>query len=183
MSYKKITLKHNPSTEVFEYFKNRIINDFNAESIEDIKYFDFIINHLKLTLHQEHYLGISIFPTMLEKATLEENNATEYYAMKLLCSENLYANFVTLKDGSKIRIDILLDNILIARSNKGKFNFKPSQINNISFELCDICEDSFDEYWENDKFFICKNCFNEFIQDENYFDKLLKMKREEILEF
>ena len=188
MSYKNINLSTDSDSHKFEYYKHRIINEFRAEIINEIQnvdfiYFDFKIKDAFLTLHSEIFTGISIFPTKLENATKNENNSTEYFALKLICSENPYANFITLKDCAKIRIDILLDDILIARSDTSKFELKHYNSENINLELCDICDGSFYEYWESEKHFICKNCYDEFIEDENYFEKLRQMKREEILEF
>ena len=188
MSYREINLSNKTDKKLFEYFRKRIINEFRAEIINEIQnleshYSDFKINENYLTLHSEIFTGISIFPTKLENATESENNSTEYYALKLICSENPYANFVTLKDGAKIRIDILLDNILLARADKGKFELKNRNSTNLNFEVCDICEGSFDEYWKTEENCVCKNCFTEFIEDEKYFEKLRKMNREEIIEF
>ena len=188
MSYREINLANKTDKKLFEYFRKRIINEFRAEIINEIQnlessYSDFKINENYLTLHSEIFTGISIFPTKLENATESENNSTEYYALKLICSENPYANFVTLKDGTKIRIDILLDNILLVRAEKGKFELKTRNSTNLNFEFCDICEGNFDEYWETEENYVCKNCFAEFIEDEKYFEKLRKMNREEIIEF
>ncbi len=188
MPYKEVNLTGNTDDKSFEEFKERIINVFKAESINDIqmpyfRYFDFKIQNDKLTLHKENFCGISIFPTNLENATKSENDSVEYYALKLLCSDNLYANFVTLQDGAKMRIDILLDNILNVRSDKGKFEFINRNSKNIKYELCNICDGSFDEYWESEDNYVCINCFKEFINDYKYFEKLRNMNREEILDF
>ena len=43
------------------------------------------------------------------------------------------------------KLDILLDNILLVRAEKGKFELKTRNSTNLNFELFDICEGNFDE--------------------------------------
>ena len=192
MPYQKVNLIDKPDKNLFEYFKNRIINDFKAEIINEIQnadftYFDFKIKEDFLTLHSETFTGISIFPTNLEIATKSENDSTEYYALKLICSENSYANFVTLQDGAKMEISYLLENILDARSDKGKYNLiEKNKAENIYLEHCDICNgkiENDEKNWQSERIILCEYCYNEYIINDDYFEKLRNMKREEILEF
>ncbi|OJV45717.1 MAG: hypothetical protein BGO40_07200 [Chryseobacterium sp. 39-10] len=192
MLYRKVVLTTKIENNLFEYFQKRIINEFRAETINEIKtndfmYFDFNIKEDYLTLHSEIFTGISIFPTKLENSTKNENDSTEYYALKLICSENPYANFVTLQDGAKMGITYLLENILDARTDKGKYHFKElSTKENFSYTHCDICNGDIrtdEKNWISERIVLCVYCYKEYVIKDDYFDKLRNMKREEILEF
>ncbi len=192
MPYQEVNLINKPDKNLFEYFKNRIINDLKAEIINEIQnvdftYFDFKIKEDFLTLHSETFTGILLFPTNLEKATKSENDSTEYYALKLICSENSYANFVTLQDGAKMEVCFLLENVLDARSDKGKYKLiEKNKTENIYLEHCDICNgkiENDEKNWQSERIILCEYCYNEYIINDDYFEKLRNMKREQILEF
>ena len=60
-------LSDDPDGQLFERMANLIAKEFNGRWVEkldglDQRYWDVEIGGLKLTLHSEHYLGISLFP-------------------------------------------------------------------------------------------------------------------------
>lgn len=66
-------LSEKPDWDLFNRIADLITKEFNAKWVEkadglDQRYWDFEIENVRLTLHLEHYLGISLFPAKDDKA-------------------------------------------------------------------------------------------------------------------
>ena len=71
-------LSESSDVKLFVAFANAIANEFDISWIRKLKgldqrYWDFKLNNCDLTLHLEHYLGISLFPTSKTNAMNIEN--------------------------------------------------------------------------------------------------------------
>jgi hypothetical protein len=76
--YTEILISSEIDNIVFEKIGNRIIKEFKAEIISKLcdlnsTYYDFKINSNLITLHKQVFVGISIFPTDLNNASIECN--------------------------------------------------------------------------------------------------------------
>ncbi len=77
--YTEILISSEITNIVFEKIENRIIKEFRAEIIRklydlDSTYYDFKISSNLITLHKQVFVGISIFPTDLNNASIECND-------------------------------------------------------------------------------------------------------------
>lgn len=75
--YPEITLSQKVNEDIFLELSNRVKSEFGGKLINEVAdidsaYKDFDVNGKKLTLHQQVFIGIVIFPTLLEEAKKEE---------------------------------------------------------------------------------------------------------------
>ncbi len=81
-NYNEILILPENDSTLFEKLENRIITKFKGEIISkisdlDSSYYDFIINSNLITLHKQVFVGISIFPTDLNNASIECNSVVK----------------------------------------------------------------------------------------------------------
>lgn len=89
-----------PDSTLFKLFAERLESVFNAVLINrleniDTMYYDFKIKEYTLTLHLQCFVGISLFPKALNKATKEENALTAvigYQLKRLIFSSDASTN-------------------------------------------------------------------------------------------
>ena len=66
-----------------------------------------------------------------------------------------------------MEISYLLENILDARSDKGKYNLiEKNKAENIYLEHCDICNgkiENDEKNWQSERIILCEYCYNEYI--------------------
>ncbi len=72
-SYKEILISEQIDNSIFDVFVKVIIQEFKADLVhqvknQDVRYYDFLIGEEEITLHMETFVGITLFPTKLEKA-------------------------------------------------------------------------------------------------------------------
>lgn len=80
--YTEIILFDEPNSNLLAEIATRLVSEFGATSIEiiydlDSLYWDFEIDSEVVTLHQEVFMGISIFPKDLADATAKANQIVE----------------------------------------------------------------------------------------------------------
>ena len=90
--YSEIIISEQPDSALFQSLADRLVSDFEAKIIEKINdfdsaYWDFEINSEIITLHQQTFIGISIFPKDLDKASITANQLAETIGFKLKYSD------------------------------------------------------------------------------------------------
>lgn len=80
--YSEIILSKHPSDELLIEIAKRLISEFGAESIGkfadiDSLFWDFKIDSEIIILHQQTFIGITIFPKELVNATIKANRIVE----------------------------------------------------------------------------------------------------------
>ncbi len=107
-------------------FISRIETEFEGKQIErlqnmDSVYIDFLIEEQKLTLHQETFSGLSIFPTNQERITERTKNLAQSIGYRLRFSEPFTETWVTMPEGQESEIGYLIEYIIEARTDKKDF--------------------------------------------------------------
>ncbi len=87
-SYSEIILTEQPDSSLFIRLADGIVSEYKASIIEklnglDSVYWDFLVESEIITLHQQTFIGITIFPRDLEKSTAEANRLAEKIAAML----------------------------------------------------------------------------------------------------
>ena len=77
-NYSETLLSDISNTSLFDKISKKIELEFDAKISSDLRgldstYIDFLVGNCKITLHQEHFIGIIIHPTELDNASKEEN--------------------------------------------------------------------------------------------------------------
>jgi len=80
--YTEILISSESNNTLFEKLENRIITLFKGEIINkvsdlDSTYYDFKMSSNLITLHKQVFVGISIFPTDLNNASIECNSVVK----------------------------------------------------------------------------------------------------------
>ena len=185
-SYSEILITEQPDSSLFQRLADRIVSEFKAKIIEKINdfdsaYWDFEVNSEIITLHQQTFIGISVFPKDLDKASIAANQLAEKIAFKLKYSDRNYDNWVILKYGAEIEVQYLLENIIEARLEKGKYikkKFSDSKHVEYGHEHCEICQLTIsgeDVAYFGEVHSVCTDCYDEYIVTEDYLNRLEKM--------
>ena len=87
-SYKEILISEHTDEDIFDVFVKIFIKEFEALLVhqvknQDVRYFDFLINEKEITLHMETFVGITLFPTKLEKADEETQKTVDIIGLNL----------------------------------------------------------------------------------------------------
>ena len=96
-SYKEILISEHTDDDIFDVFVKVIIQEFKAVLVhliknQDVRYYDFLINEKEITLHMETFVGITLFPTKLEKANEETQKTVDIIGLNL---KLLYINHLS----------------------------------------------------------------------------------------
>lgn len=86
--YSEIILSEQPDNERLDEIAKKLISEFGAKSIGrvydlDSLYWDFKIDSEIITLHQQTFIGITIFPRELVNATAKANQIVERIGLLL----------------------------------------------------------------------------------------------------
>ncbi len=86
--YKEVLICEYPDDALFDIFLHRIIKDFKGHLLhkvqnQDVRYYDFLINQIQITLHMETFVGITVFPTELNQSNHETQNTITTIGMNL----------------------------------------------------------------------------------------------------
>jgi hypothetical protein len=187
-SYSEIIITEQPDSSLFKRLADRIVSEFKAKLIEKINdldstYWDFQVKSEIITLHQQTFVGISTFPKDLDKASIVANQLAEKIAFKLKYSDINYDTWVVLKYGAEIEIQYLLENIIEARLEKGKYiqkQFSDSKYATYGHEHCEICQLTIsgeDIAYFGEIHSVCVDCFNEYIETDDYLNRLEKLHK------
>lgn len=87
-SYAEIILTEQSDSSLFIRLADRIVSEYKATIIKKLNgldevYWDFLVESEIITLHQQTYIGISIFPKDLERSTAKANRLAEKIAATL----------------------------------------------------------------------------------------------------
>lgn len=186
--YSEVRITEQPDNSLFIRLADRIVSEFKAKIIEKINdldstYWDFQVKSEIITLHQQTFIGISVFPKDLDKASTVANELAVKIAFKLKYSDRSYENWVVLKYGAEIEIQYLLQNIIEARIEKGKYihkKFSDSKSVAYGHEHCEICQITIsgeDIAYFGEVHTVCVDCFNEYIETDDYLIRLDKMDK------
>lgn len=187
-SYSEILIAEQPDSSLFQRLADRIVSEFKAKIIERINdldsvYWDFQIKSEIITLHQKTFIGISIFPKDLDNASIAANELAEKVAFKLKYSDSNFDSWVVLKYGAEIDIQYLLENIIEARLEKGKYihkKFSDSKHVAYGHEHCEICQLTIsgeDIAYFGEIHSVCVDCFDEYIVTDDYVKRLDRMEK------
>ncbi|MBP6091218.1 MAG: hypothetical protein KA521_08190 [Crocinitomicaceae bacterium] len=187
-SYSEIIIKEQPDNSLFKRLADRIVFEFKAKIIEKINdldsaYWDFQVKSEIITLHQQTYIGISVYPKDLDKASIAANQLAEKIAFKLKYSDSNYDNWIVLKYGAQIEIQYLLENIIEARLEKGKYiqkQFSDTKYATYGHEHCEICQVTIsgeDVAYFGETHSVCVDCFDEYIETDDYINRLEKLDK------
>jgi hypothetical protein len=85
----EIRISENANWALFEKFAQTIASEFEAKITEridglDERYWDFRIGEIALTLHLQHYLGISLFPAISHKNNASAKALADNIAKRLI---------------------------------------------------------------------------------------------------
>lgn len=186
--YSEILISEQPDSSFFRKLANRIISEFKAKVIDKISdldstYWNFQVKSEIITLHQQTFIGISVFPKDLDKALIEANKLAEKIAFALKYSGVNYDSWVALKYDAEIEIQYLLENITEARLEKGKYirrKFSGSKYAIYGHEHCEICQlmiSDEDVAYFGEIHSVCVDCFDEYIVVDDYLNKLEKVEK------
>jgi hypothetical protein len=84
----EVEIDNNCDYQKFEEAANVLKKEFGAKFIEklnhlDNAYWDFMYNDCELTLHFNHFLGISLFPKTFGESTANDNDCAKEIGMLL----------------------------------------------------------------------------------------------------
>jgi 3',5'-cyclic AMP phosphodiesterase CpdA len=189
-NYSEILLSSLPDNSLFIDFADRIKNEFKAEIVDKINdldtvYWDLKINSDLITLHQQTFIGITVFPKDLDNASRQVNDLVERIGFKLKYSDSVKSIWIKMPNGGEGEINYILDNILYARLDKNDYKYLPfknqSKISD-SHDHCDICwltisNQENTEAWLSDRNTVCNDCFQRFIEKDDYLIELEKMDK------
>jgi len=87
-TYSTILISNEADNALFDSLLDRLKTEFKAEFIErvedlDSKYCDFKITDIVLTIHQQTFIGITLFPKELNEASKKENLLAETIGYEL----------------------------------------------------------------------------------------------------
>jgi len=187
-SYSEIIITEHADSSLFKRLADRIVSEFKAKLVEKINdldtvYWDFQVKSEIITIHQQTFIGISVFPKELDKASIVANQLAEKIAFKLKYTDSNYNNWVVLKNGAELEIQYLLENIIEARLEKGKYIQKQcncSQYETDGHEHCEICElkiSGQDKAYFGETHSVCVDCFAEYIETDDYLNRLEKLDK------
>lgn len=184
--YSEIVITKQPDSSLFKRLADRIVSEFNAKIVEQIdsldsSYWDFQVKSETITLHQQTYIGISVFPRELDKASIVANQLAEKIAFKLKYSDSNCDNWVVLKNGAEIEIQYLLEHVIEARLEKGKYVQKKfNDSKHVTHEHCEICRLTIsgeDVAYFGNIHSVCADCFDEYIITDDYLTRLDGMEK------
>lgn len=187
-AYSEILMTEQPDSALFKRLADRIVSEFKATIIEQINdmdsaYWDFQVQSEVITLHQQTYLGISVFPRDLENASISANELAEKIAFKLKYSDSHSESWVLLKYGGEIEIQYLLENIIEARLEKGKYvqkKFSDSKYKTYGHDHCEICQVTIsdeDVAYFGERHSVCIDCYDVYIATDDYLNRIEKMEK------
>jgi hypothetical protein len=186
--YSEILITEQIAPALFQNLADRLVAENNAKIIEKINefdsiYWDFKVNIEVVTLHLQTYIGISIYPKELDKATIEANQLVERIGFKLKYSNNQQRNWIVFKSGTEIEICFLLELIQEVQREKGKLiqtKFYESDFKAHEEKDCAICLMTLsgkDLAYFNKSYCICCDCFEQFIKIDDYLIQLERMDK------
>lgn len=190
-SYSEILISDKPDDKLFYHLADRIKTEFKAKQFSsdgdlDSKYWDFKIGVQEITLHQQSFVGITIYPTKQKGGTEEENYLVEKIGFRLKYSSSTQDTWVIIRDSAKSDINYLLDNVHQARYNREDYELYKYQEYNGSCEghvHCEICwlvitGNDVDELYTNSICTVCLDCYGRFVQNNNYLGEIEKYEKE-----
>ncbi len=188
-NYSEILLSSLPDNSLFINFADRIKNEFKAEIVDKINDLDTVnwdlkINSDLITLHQQTFIGIKVFPKDLDNASRKVNDLVERIGFKLKYSDSVKSTWIKMPNGGEGEINYILDNIHYARlDNDYKYlPFKNQSKISDNHDHCDICwltisNQENTQAWFSDRNTVCNDCFQRFIAKDNYLIELEKMDK------
>ncbi len=172
-----------PNRALFNQYIDRIIKDFNGHLLVrmedlDIIYCDFSIQSETLTLHQDTYLGISIYPQQMKDANPNARDLALKIFYRLRYPIEHEQTWVLFENGREDEINYLLDIIIELRKIKGSASKKILLENSPSPNSCRICGSEITgKYMDFIHYSVCQKCDNKFIKSKNFEDILDSMPK------
>ncbi len=192
--YSEITISNKPDDNLFYQLADIIETDFKAKLINstadlDSKYWDFKIDGQEITLHQQTFSGITLYPTRLEGSTEEENTLAEKVGFRLKYSSLTQNTWVIIRDSAKSDINYFLENVHQARYSREDYEYYKYQEYSGSCEGHDHCQicwiviscGDIDELYTNSISTVCPNCYKRFVQKSDYLGEIEKLEKEKRL--
>ena len=184
--YSQISLTQNIENQTFTELSNRIQSEFGGKVVNDLsglesKYRDFLIKGNRITLHENTFAGVSIFPTKLAEAKIDENLVVEQIGFNLKYRKLNTTTWTKFRTTGEFEINYLLENIHHCRSEKGNYKFSTYEKYNggcDNHDHCEICSTVIScilpdrELYSSPGNIVCIECYKDFIKEDDYLDKI-----------
>lgn len=184
--YSQISLTQNIKNQTFIELSNRIQSEFGGRVVNDLsdldsKYRDFLIKGNRITLHENTFTGISIFPTKLAEAEKDENLVVEQLGFNLKYRKLNRTTWTKFRNDGEYEINYLLENIHYCRAEIGNYEFNSYEQYNggcDEHDHCQICSTMIsckvpdNKLYSSPRNIVCVECYNDFISENDYLDKI-----------
>lgn len=171
---------HNiPNDNLFTKYVDRIISEFNGHLIERIQslefiYCDFVINSETICLHQDIYMGISVFPKDLKDATRHSQEIALQLAFQLKYSTNSRQTWVVFPNGREDEINYLL-NLILELRQKVCFTMQRKYpettiAKEMACRVCGIVQDYKYYFIQSEK--VCSPCYTNYLKSDNFIQEI-----------